>query len=52
MEKCKVAKNVTLDGKKYKIVDLEDACSSLNKVLARHEGSELITPAEFEKLKQ
>lgn len=47
MERCKVAKNVTIDGKPYKVVDPQDACASLNKVLAKHEGSQLLTVKEY-----
>ena len=50
-KRCKIAKNVEFKGKRYKVVDFEDSCSSVNKVLAKHEGSKIITPAEYEKMK-
>ena len=52
MERCKVARNVTVGGKLFKIVDPHDVCASLNKVLAKQEGATIITPEAFEKLKK
>ena len=49
--RCKVARNVKIDGKRFKVVDPKDPCSSVNRVLARHEGAEVITPQEYEKLR-
>jgi len=48
MSKCKVARNVEVDGKKFKVVDPSDPCSSVNRVLAKHEGAKMITPNEYE----
>ena len=48
MSKCEIAKNVEIGGEKYKVVNPEDPCSSVNKVLAKHEGSTILTPTEYE----
>jgi len=47
-KKCEVARNIIIDGVKYKVADPEDSCYAVNKVLAKHEGSKLITPKEYE----
>ena len=47
-EKCKVAKNVEIDGKKFKVIDPEDPCSAINRVLAKYEGAEVISFKEYE----
>jgi hypothetical protein len=48
--KCKIALNIEVDGKKFKVVDLKDPCAAINRVLARHEGLTIITPKEYENL--
>ena len=50
MSKCEIAKNVEIQGENYKIVNPDDACSSINKILARHEGSTILTHSEYEAL--
>ena len=47
-KKCEVAKNVTIDGQKFKVVDPEDSCSSVQKVLAKHQGMKVISPSEYD----
>ena len=48
MSKCEIAKNVEIRGEKYKVVNPDDACSSINKVLAKHEGATILTHSEYE----
>ena len=48
MSKCEIARNVEIGGEKYKVVNPDDACSSVNKVLAKHEGAIVLTPSEYE----
>lgn len=48
--KCKIALSVEVQGRKYKVVDPKDPCASVNKVLAKQEGSTMITPAEYRDL--
>jgi len=48
--KCKIAENVVLRGQRYKVVDPRDSCAALNRVLAKHEGVEVITPKEYDAL--
>lgn len=47
-KKCKIALNVEIGGKKFKVVDPKDACAVVNKVLAKHEGAEIISPKEYD----
>lgn len=47
-KKCEIAKNVEIDGEKYKVINPEDPCAAINRVLARHEGAKVITPQEYE----
>lgn len=47
-KKCEIAKNVEVDGVKYKVVNPADPCAVVNRVLAKHEGAKLITPKEYE----
>jgi len=49
-KKCKRAQEGEMDGKQYKVVDPKDPCAAVNKVLAKHEGSEIISPKEYEAL--
>ena len=49
-KRCKIARNVEVDGVKYKIVDPRDACAALNRVLAKHEGVKVITPTGYARL--
>ena len=46
-EKCKVAKNVTIDGQKYKVVDPRDSCAAVQRVLGKHQGMKVISPGEY-----
>ena len=50
--KCKLALDVEIGGVKYKVVDPKDACAPIHHVLARHEGSKVISPETYEALKQ
>ena len=50
-KKCEIAKNVEIDGEKYKVINPEDPGAAINRVLARHEGVKVITPQEYEELK-
>ena len=47
-QKCEIAKNVEIDGEKFKVIKPEDPCSAVNRVLARHEGVKVITSKEYE----
>jgi hypothetical protein len=49
--KCKRALNVKIDGVNYKVVDPKNPCAPINRVLARHEGSKVISPETYEKMK-
>ena len=52
ISKCKRALDVEVDGVKYKVVDPKDPCEPIHRVLARHEGSKVISPEMFEILKK
>ena len=49
-KQCKLARNIEVDGVKYKVVDPRDACAALNRVLAKHEDAKVITPTEYARL--
>jgi hypothetical protein len=49
--KCKIALNIIVDGKKYKVAEPTDPCYSVNKVLAKYENVELITLEQHMKMK-
>ena len=49
-KQCKIARNVEVNGKKFKVVDPKDACAAVNKVLAKHEGSTILTEQQYEDL--
>ena len=51
-KKCKLALDVEINGKKYKVVDPKDPCSPLHRVLARREGSKIISPETYDVLKK
>lgn len=48
--KCKLAKNVKIDGVGYKIVDPQDNCAAVQKVLAKHQGLKVISFREYKLL--
>ena len=50
--KCKRPLDVEIKGVKYKVVDPKDACAPIHHVLARHEGSKVISPETYEVLKK
>ena len=47
--KCKRSLDVEMGGVKYKVVH-RDACAPIHRVLARHEGSKVISPETYEAL--
>ena len=49
--KCKRPLDVEIDGVKYKVVN-QDACAPIHHVLARYEGSKVISPETYEVLKE
>lgn len=49
-KKCKIAQNIVIDGKMVKVVDPQDACAAVQRVLAKHQGLEVISPKEYEAL--
>ncbi|GAI95645.1 unnamed protein product [marine sediment metagenome] len=48
--KCKLAKNVKIDGVSYKVIDPQDNCAVIQRVLARHQGLRILSPEEFKEL--
>ena len=50
--KCKRALDVEVCGVKYKVVNPKDPCAPIHRVVARHEGSKVISPETFEVLKK
>ena len=50
--KCKRPLDVNMGGVKYKVVDPKDPCASIHRVLARREGSKVISPETYEVLKK
>ena len=49
--KCKRPLDVEIKGVKYKVVN-QDACAPIHHVLARREGSKVISPETYEVLKK
>ena len=52
ISKCKRALDVEIGGVKYKVIDPKDLCAPIRRVLARHEGSKVISPETYKALKQ
>ena len=50
MGKCKRALEVEIEGVQYKVVDPKDPCAPIHRVLARHDGSKVISPETYEAL--
>ena len=50
-EKCKLALNIEINGQKFKVVEPNDPCRTIQKVLAKQQGRKVITPEECNKLK-
>ena len=51
-DRCKRILDVDIGGVKYKVVDPKDPCAPIHRVLARHEGSKVISPETYEALKK
>ena len=52
MGKCKRALEVEIEGVQYKVVDSKDHCAPIHRVLARREGSKVISLETYEALKK
>ena len=50
-EKCKLALNIEINGQKFKVVEPKDPCQTIQKVLAKQQGRQVITPEQYKKLK-
>ena len=50
--KCRVARVEKLGDVIYKVLDRRDTCYPVQKVLAKHQGVKLMTPAQFVELKK
>ena len=50
--KCKLAKNVKIDGIGYKVIDPQDSCALVQKILAKHQKLKIISFKEYETLRK